>query len=109
MLRSAHNILSTFVKYNGYIGYCQGMSFIVMFLLEQDLREDEAFSVLRYVCNEILPLDYFTNMLSVFSDKLIVVELLKYFNRQLYMKIKSLDSDLGTVLFPLMMCILTKH
>jgi|JI6StandDraft_1071083.scaffolds.fasta_scaffold15163_2 hypothetical protein len=51
MLEAAHNVLSTFVKYNAYIGYCQGMSFIVMFLLELGFKEDEAFSVLRYVCN----------------------------------------------------------
>lgn len=102
-------MLTTFVKYNAYIGYCQGMSFIVMFLLELGFREDEVFSVLRHVCNDILPLDYFMNMLSVFSDKLIILELLKYFNRKLYLKIKSLDSDLSALLFPLLMCLFTKN
>jgi hypothetical protein len=48
-------------------------------------------------------------MLSVFSDKLIIIELLKYLNRDLYSKIKSLDSDLGSVLFPVLLCLLTKN
>jgi hypothetical protein len=53
-------------------------------------------------------LDYYINMVSVFSDKIIIVELLKYFNRALYVKIKSLDSDLGSILFPLTLCLFTK-
>jgi hypothetical protein len=55
-----------------------------------------------------VPLDYYINMVSVFSDKIIIVELLRYFNLDMYKKIKSLDSDLGSILFSLMLCIFTK-
>lgn len=40
MMKSAGNVLRAFVKYNAYIGYCQGMSFVVSFLLQLGFRED---------------------------------------------------------------------
>lgn len=90
MLQKAHGVLSAFARYNPHIGYCQGMSFIVAFLLKtMNFREDETFSILRHLTNQIIPCDYFTSMLSMKSDNAIIQELLNYFDREIYLKIKT--------------------
>lgn len=84
------------------------MNFIAVFLLEQGFTEEETFAIMKYLCNEVIPLDYYTNMVSMFSDKVILVEMLRYFNRSLYTKIRKFDSDIASMVFPWFICLFTK-
>lgn len=81
---------------------------MAVFLLEQGFTEDETFGIMRYLCNEVVPLDYYTNMVSMFSDKIILIELLRYFNRGLYTRIRKYDSDIGSMVFPWFICLFAK-
>jgi TBC1 domain family member 8/9 len=61
------NVLSTFVKRNPTIGYCQGMNFIVGNLLKY-LNEEESFWVFVTITENILPIDYYSDMLGILVD-----------------------------------------
>lgn len=61
------NVLTTFVKRNPTIGYCQGMNFIVGTLLRY-MNEVESFWVFVSIAENILPLDYYSDMLGILVD-----------------------------------------
>ena len=61
------NVLSTFLKRNPTIGYCQGMNFIVSRLLE-NLSEEQSFWVFMHIVEDMLPLDYYSQMLGILTD-----------------------------------------
>lgn len=62
------NVLCTFVKRNPTIGYCQGMNFIVGNLLKH-LNEQESFWLFTCIVENILPLDYYSDMLGILVDQ----------------------------------------
>jgi len=64
---SLKNVLYTFVKRNPTIGYCQGMNFIVGNLLKI-LSEEESFWVFVSITENILPIDYYSDMLGIIVD-----------------------------------------
>jgi hypothetical protein len=70
------NVLTTFVKRNPTIGYCQGMNFIVGTLLRH-MNEVESFWVFVSIAENILPLDYYSDMLGILVDQKVFEELLK--------------------------------
>ena len=61
------NVLSTFVKRNPTIGYWQGMNFVVGNLLKY-LNEEESFWVFVSITENILPIDYYSDMLGILVD-----------------------------------------
>lgn len=61
------NILGAFVKRSPSIGYCQGMNYLTARLLTV-LEEEEAFWVLIQTIEEILPQDYYCNLIGVLVD-----------------------------------------
>lgn len=62
------NVLSTYVKRNPTVGYCQGMNFIVGRLLRY-MNEEESFWTLAMIIETILPPDYYCNMVGVLIDQ----------------------------------------
>ena len=62
------NVLFTFVKRNPTIGYCQGMNFIVGNLLKY-LNEEETFWTFVCICENMLPLDYYSELLGILVDQ----------------------------------------
>ena len=61
------NVLFSFVKRNPTIGYCQGMNFIVGNLLKI-LNEEQSFWVFVAITENILPIDYYSDMLGILID-----------------------------------------
>ena len=55
-------VLERIAKYNPYIGYCQGMNNIVLFLLEIGWSPAEAFFVFKKITEELLPCDFYASM-----------------------------------------------
>lgn len=69
------NVLKTFVKRNPTIGYCQGMNFIVGAILKY-LNEEETFWVFTHICENLLPLDYYSGMIGIMVDQKVFEHLL---------------------------------
>jgi len=60
-------VLEQLAKYNPYIGYCQGLNNIVLFLIEEGFDDKEAFFVMKKITEEIIPCDYYSTMNSVLA------------------------------------------
>ena len=69
------HVLTTFVKRNPTIGYCQGMNFIVGNLLKE-LNEEESFWVFVAMTENLLPIDYYSDMLGILVDQKVFEHLL---------------------------------
>ena len=62
------HVLTAFIMRNPTVGYCQGMNFLCARLLTC-LDEEQAFWVLCQIIEELLPLDYFSNLIGVLVDQ----------------------------------------
>lgn len=69
-------ILNAYVLRNPTIGYCQGMHNIVARLITV-MEEEQAFWTLAQIIEQILPLDYYSNMLGVFIEQQIFSSLME--------------------------------
>jgi Rab-GTPase-TBC domain len=66
-MSSMRNVLIAYTKRNPLIGYCQGMNFILGRLV-QNLNEEEAFWVYSMLMEQVLPIDYYAQMIGVHAD-----------------------------------------
>lgn len=62
------NVLHTFLKRTPTIGYCQGMNFYAGTFLRY-MSEEEAFWLFVCINENILPLDYYSDMLGILVDQ----------------------------------------
>ena len=62
------NVLQTFLKRTPTIGYCQGMNFYAGTFLRY-MSEEEAFWLFVCINENILPLDYYSDMLGILVDQ----------------------------------------
>lgn len=71
------NILRAFVVRNPTVGYCQGMNFLVARLYSNLKSEEQAFWVLTQIVEQILPPDYYANLIGVLVDQKVVQRLME--------------------------------
>lgn len=62
------NVLTTFIKRNPTVGYCQGMNFFAANLLKH-LNEEQSFWVFTSICENLLPLDYYSDLLGILTEQ----------------------------------------
>lgn len=62
-------ILKAYSRRNPYIGYCQGLNYVVGFLLEMGFNEEQCFWLLAQLLETIIPIDYYTNMTGLITDQ----------------------------------------
>lgn len=71
-------ILIALAKRNMDLGYCQGMNFVCYYLIKMGFQEEEIFWLMTYCFENILPKNYYINMLPLIAD----IKLLKYILRE---------------------------
>jgi hypothetical protein len=59
-IEALNSVLLSYSIRNPFLGYCQGLNFIVIQLLNWDFSEEEAFWIFTSILENILPLDLFT-------------------------------------------------
>jgi hypothetical protein len=62
-------ILKAYSRRNPYVGYCQGLNYIVNFILEMGFTEEQGFWLLAQLIETIIPADYYTNMTGLVTDQ----------------------------------------
>lgn len=67
-------ILYSYAKRNMDTGYCQGINFIVYYLLELGFSEERTFWMLLFMVENLIPKGYYSDMLPVIAD----IRLFKY-------------------------------
>jgi hypothetical protein len=101
------NILRTLAKRNPFIGYCQGMNFIVNFLVIMRFEEQEAFWIACALLEEILPPNYYTNMLGIAVDLKLIEVFLRLRRPKLSAKLQALSVNLSIFSLEWLVCLFT--
>ncbi|CDW77765.1 gtpase-activating protein [Stylonychia lemnae] len=92
-LEKIRRILVAYVKRNPFVGYCQGMNFIVARLIKH-LKEEQAFWVfINMIEAMILPLDYYTQTIGVQTDVIIFKDMIKSSLPVIHAKFQELGID----------------
>lgn len=97
-------VLSTYIKRNATVGYCQGMNFIVAVLLHY-LDEEESFWVLCQIVEYLLPVDYYTIMTGVIIDQRGFEYLLKQRFSKLSKHLHKMGFDCQANIFQWFVCL----
>ena len=87
-LNRIKNILEAYAWRNPWVGYCQGFNAIVANLIKF-FTEEEAFWVFVQIIENILPIDYYINMLGTLVDQEIFDGLVKVYLPEIAMKFQS--------------------
>jgi hypothetical protein len=77
-------------KYNPFIGYCQGMNTIALFLLELGFAPSEAFFVFKKITEELLPCDFYSSMDSTMALVRLLFEVLHLTHPRAVAKMKRI-------------------
>ena len=78
-------ILKCYARRNPYVGYCQGMNFILNLLMTLDFTEEDCFWIISTILEDIIPLGYYTNMSGVAVD----IKILQIALKLMYPKIDA--------------------
>ena len=94
-----------FTRRNSKVGYCQGLNGVVAYFLTKGFSEEasfcltqECFWILTYLIEEIIPRDYYTNMLSLRADIQILTRILYLKDPKLLQHFKSLQIDMSLIM-----------
>lgn len=93
-------ILYGYAKRNMEIGYCQGMNFMCYFFLKFGFNEEEVFWILVYIFEEVIPKNYYINMVPVIADIKMLRHMLSQRCPNLVAHIQELGVDLNFILIP---------
>ena len=95
-----YRVLYSYAKRNMEIGYCQGMNFVCYHFLEAGFDEEETFWVLCYIFEQLIPKDYYINMVPVIADIKVLRHMLRERQPELVQHIQALSVDLNFLLIP---------
>ena len=98
------NILCCYAKRNPTVGYCQGLNFLVAFMLKY-LSEEEAFWTLACLIENILPVDYYSAMIGVLVDQKVYSQLVKKMLPLLSSYLEKLNLDPSLVSLQWFVCL----
>lgn len=97
---SMRRVLSNYAKHNFDIGYCQGFNFIVHFFFQFGLEEEEAFWALSKVLDQIMPPNYYVQMIPAVADIEFFSILFKAKEPKFCAALDARNIDLNFVLIP---------
>jgi len=80
------------------------MNFVVAKILGAMEDEEEAFWILCCLIEDILPIDYFSNMVGVLVDQKIFTEMVSFHNKELAAKFAKLDGDPSLICLQWFVC-----
>lgn len=93
-------ILYNYSKRNMEIGYCQGMNFMCFYFLDSGYSEEETFWILDHIFENLIPKNYYINMVPIIADIKLLLFILSYKNPKLVAHMQKLGVDLSFVLIP---------
>ncbi|KAM3138841.1 hypothetical protein pb186bvf_009044 [Paramecium bursaria] len=104
------NILVAYAIRNPFVGYCQGLNFVVHFLANHlKFSEEDTFWIISCLIESIMPLDYYTNMLSVIVDAKILDYYTKIFVPQLNAHFKEIYLETNFYSIQWFVCLFTPN
>ena len=105
---SLRNILSAYGIRNPSLLYCQGMNYIVCFLLINGFSEEEAFWFLVTVIEDIVMPDYFKDLSTISITSQIFEDILKEIFPELASEMDEVGMESSIFLITWYVCLFTK-
>ena len=96
-LKSMKNVLLAYSRRNISIGYCQGFNFIVGRLLYIFNNEEHAFWVFVQIIENLLPINYYSEMAGVIIDQYILSKLVANYYPQLFALFENVSFDIAPI------------
>ena len=93
------NVLIAYTRRNSKIGYCQGFNFIVARLLRLFDKEEDAFWIFVQIMENILPCEYYSELVGIMSDCSLCLTILKETNKKVMKKLEGLEVVLNNLLY----------
>lgn len=92
------NVLIAYSRRNCKIGYCQGFNLIVAKLL-LIFEEEDAFWIFVQVIENILPCEYYSELVGIMGDCSLCLKILMESNKKVMLKIKGFEVILSNLLY----------
>eukprot|EP01087_Luapelamoeba_hula_P012829 TRINITY_DN3623_c0_g1_i1.p1 TRINITY_DN3623_c0_g1~~TRINITY_DN3623_c0_g1_i1.p1 ORF type:complete len:1456 (+),score=244.72 TRINITY_DN3623_c0_g1_i1:196-4563(+) len=93
---------------NPQVGYCQSMNILTALLL-LFMTEEEAYSALGRICEELLP-QYFTpDMIGAVTDQHVFEDLIEEYFPTMYKHLQTMNFPFALLSFPWFLCIFVGH
>ena len=89
------NILCAYAHRNRGLNYCQGFNQIVYFLLSMGFEEEEAFWILCFVLEQLMPALHYRKVVSILVDSRVILGVIRRRQVKLYNVISRLKVDLN--------------
>lgn len=96
--KTLHRVLSSFAKRNPEVSYCQGMNFLANYFLKVGFEEESVFWILCFIVEQLLPVNYYINLIPVFVDIELIREMLMLLSPELVAFLDKHSFDLNFVL-----------
>ena len=93
------NILMAYSRRNSKIGYCQGFNFIVAKLLMLFDKEQDVFWLFVQIIENILPCDYYSELVGIMGDCSLCLKILKETNKKIMKKFEGFEIILNNLLY----------
>jgi hypothetical protein len=93
------NVLTAYSRRNSKIGYCQGFNFIVARLLRIFNKEQDAFWIFVQIIENILPCEFYSDLVGIMSDCSLCLTILKETNKKIMKKLEGLEVVLNNLLY----------
>ena len=97
--KKLRNILLAYSRRNSKIGYCQGFNFIVAKLLMLFDREEDVFWIFVQIIENILPCEYYSELVGIMGDCSLCLKILKETNKKIMKKIEGFEVILNNLLY----------
>eukprot|EP01017_Pseudomicrothorax_dubius_P030777 TRINITY_DN3864_c0_g1_i3.p1 TRINITY_DN3864_c0_g1~~TRINITY_DN3864_c0_g1_i3.p1 ORF type:complete len:647 (-),score=123.87 TRINITY_DN3864_c0_g1_i3:149-2089(-) len=101
---SLRAVLNAYAKRNGYVGYCQGFNVIVGKMIPF-MTEEEAFWLFTSLIENILPLEYYTNMAGAIADLRVLNMLISSMFPDVGRKLREIGMDLSLFTLRWFVCV----
>ena len=93
------NVLTAYSRRNSQIGYCQGFNFIVAKLLTIFDKEEDVFWLFVRVIENILPCEYYSELVGIMGDCSLCLDKLKETNKKIMSKLEGFEVVLNNLLY----------
>ena len=93
------NVLMAYSRRNSKIGYCQGFNLIAAKLLKLFDKEEDVFWIFVQIIENILPCEYYCELVGIMSDCSLCSTILKETNKKVMKKLEGLEVVLNNLLY----------
>lgn len=108
LLEGLRRILFAYAIRNPHVLYCQGLNYVVGYLLTHGYSEQESFWILVHLIEEVLPADYYVDMGPIICMSNVLKDIISELLSELPSVFERTGFELSMIVVPWLVCLFTK-